>query len=373
MKYFFITGETSGDYIASVVAKDILQKDQDAQIQAWGGDAMRSVGCDIKYDISGLRLMGFLEVLKKLPNLLKLISQAKTDIEAFHPDIIIFVDFAGFNLRIAKWAKSRGYKTVYIAPPKTWASRENRNVKLQKYIDKVIVLFPFEKEYFNSKGIDALYCGHPLQFKMAGLKQHGSVQSKYQLDNKPIALLAPGSRTQEIKAILPIISELAKPFPQFNWVVSCAPNISIEYLNKYIPKSLRPDISIVKEPIEILLQDASYAIITSGTATYQAALLKVPQIVVYRTGHVNYWLAKRLIKAKYISLINLIMDEEVVTELIQYNLHICNLKDEMRRLMDSEHNSELIEKYNQLHQKIKSSKNFNHVAQTILQLAAKLE
>lgn len=373
MKYFFITGETSGDYIASVVVRDLLSIDQDATIQVWGGDALRDTGSDIKLDISELNIMGFSQVLRGLPRLFSLIKKAKTQIKALNPDVVVLVDFAGFNLRIATWAKHQGYKIVYIAPPKTWASRESRNQALKSNVDKVIVLFPFEKEYFLSKGISTSYYGHPLRERLEVLKSTSIIRLKYELDDRPIALLAPGSRLQEIKTILPILSELSKPFPQFNWIVSCAPSIKKEILQSYIPKYLRSDLTIVTESLSQTLMETSYAVIASGTATYEAALLKVPQIAVYRTGHLNYWLAKHLIRTKYISLVNLIMDKEVITELIQYDMHICNLKDEMRLLIDSEYNTELISKYEELHRIITPEENFNQTAQTIFQLARKLD
>jgi lipid-A-disaccharide synthase len=370
MKYFIVTGESSGDFIASKVVEGLYMHDDKANIQCWGGAHLRKSKATVVKDIRDLSVMGFTDVLLKIRTLLSSYNKVKNQISSFSPDVVVLVDYAGFNMRIARWAKSNGYKTVYIAPPKTWASRESRNTIIKKYVDQVIVMFPFEKDYFQSKGIQAEFYGHPLFEKLKPLFNPESIRVKYHLDNRPINTIAPGSRRQEIKYILPRLCELTKPFPQYNWCISLAPNISKNYILRHIPPEYREDLTIVTEPLTELLSESTFAMISSGTATVEAAIAGTPQVVVYRTGWVNYWIARLLIKTKFISLVNLIMDQIIVSELIQRQLNICNLKDELRQLMEPRFRDRMLLNYDLLSQKMNSSGPFSDAAKAIIKICS---
>jgi lipid-A-disaccharide synthase len=369
MKYFFITGENSGDSIAATVVNDIYEKEKSAEIYYWGGPALAQTDATALADIEQFKIMGFSEVIMKMATLLNLFRKCKRDIEHIHPDVLILVDFGGFNLRIAQWAKKKGYKIVYLSPPKTWASRPKRNEILKKYVDLLIVLFPFEKEYFERNGISALCFGHPITQKLVDTKSSAQLKSLYNLDTRPIVCIAPGSRRQEINHVLPPLIDLSVSYPMYHWCVSCASGIDRAYLQKLISKTPAAQCHIVTEPLSLLLSISDYAFITSGTATLEAALFNVPQVVCYKTSWVNYQIAKRLITIPYISLVNLIMNRKVVAELIQSDFTIGNLSKAMNDLLQPDLKANIQEDYQRLAAKMTTKESFSAVATTIIDLA----
>ncbi|GAC1705637.1 MAG: lipid-A-disaccharide synthase [Flavisolibacter sp.] len=295
MKYYVIAGEASGDLHASNLIKEIKLLDSGAQFRAWGGDLIKAAGGILVKHYKDLAFMGFVEVIKNLPVILNNLKYCKTDIEDFKPDILVLVDYPGFNLRIAKWAKTKGLKIVYYISPQVWAWKEGRVRSIKKIIDKMLVILPFEESFYKTWNYEVEYVGHPLveviqQFRM-------SYQGNKALE-KPVVALLPGSRKQEIKKKLPIMLEVSKFFPDYE-----------------------------------LLSLATAALVTSGTATLETALFGVPQVVCYKGSPISYQIAKHLIKIKYISLVNLILDKPVVAELIQNNLTTKNLVQELHKIL----------------------------------------
>lgn len=369
MKYFFITGEASGDHIAATVVNDLYKKDQTADIFYWGGPALRATSATALADIDQFRIMGFSDVIVKIGTLIKLFNKCKSDIIHINPDVIILVDFAGFNLRIAKWAKKKGHKIIYLSPPKTWASRPQRNATLKKYADLLIVLFPFEKSYFDQQGIPTLCFGHPMTQEIAKRNQATNIRDIYKLDTRPIVCLAPGSRRQEVRHMLPTLITFSTFYPQYNYCVSCAPGVELTYLQQIISENPAAKCTIVTESLSELLSISHCAFITSGTATFEAALLNVPQVVCYKTSWINYYLAKLLIKVRYISLVNLILNRKAVTELIQENFSIQNLKNEMEALQRPDVRDKMKTDYIELKNIMNTKDTFSAMASAIIEFA----
>ncbi len=345
MKYYILAGEASGDLHGSNLIKQIQVLDSNAQIRCWGGDKMQATGATLVKHYKDLAFMGFAEVIKNLPAILRNIKFCKNDIVAFQPDVIIFIDYPGFNLRISKWAKENNYKTVFYISPQVWAWKENRIENIKKYIDKMLVILPFEKDFYKKWNYEVEYVGHPL----------ADVIEKFQKDHpeikvagKAIALL-PGSRKQEINAKLPIMLEASKNFPDYQFIIAKAPSVEDEFYNRFIENY--KNVSAVADGTYHLLMKSVAALVTSGTATLETALFGVPEIVCYKAGNISYQIAKRLVKLKFICLVNLIMDKEVVKELIQNDLTPEKITSELKKiLLDNEKRNKLKEDYSQLKQ-----------------------
>lgn len=364
MKYYIIAGEASGDLHGSNLIKELQKLDTNANIRCWGGDLMQSTGATLVKHYRDLAFMGFAEVLMNLKTIFANLKFCKEDILKFQPDILVLIDYPGFNLRIAEWAhklkaKSQKLKEkiVFYISPQVWAWKENRVPEMKKTIDKMIVILPFEKDYYKNKwnwNVD--YVGHPLvqvvdKFKAENLKlkkdqagsasnnQHSTFSFKQQKENSEsenqnlIALL-PGSRKQEIAKKLPIMLEVSKAFPQYQFVLAKAPGLEDEFYAGFMQHYT--NVSSVRNKTYELLMQAKAALVTSGTATLETALFGVPEAVCYKGNNISYQIAKRLIRIKYISLVNLIMDKPVVKELIQNDLTVQNLKEELSSLLFNE-------------------------------------
>ena len=333
MKYYIIAGEASGDLHGSNLLKELNLLDSNATIRCWGGDLMKKEGGVVVKHYRDLAFMGFIEVVKNLPTILKNFSFCKQDIDQFKPDVLILIDYPGFNLRMAKWAKEKGYKVIYYISPQIWAWKESRIHKIKKYTDKMLVILPFEEAYYLKWNFKADYVGHPLVEVIENFK-NTSNQSIKSSANQPIVALLPGSRKQEILQKLPIMLEVSVRFPQYQFVVAKAPGLYEsfyeELLNKY------NNVSSVNNQTYELLSCASAALVTSGTATLETALFAVPEIVCYKGSNISYQIAKRLIKIKFIGLVNLIMEKEVVKELIQDELTVENISKELDLLMNNQ-------------------------------------
>ncbi|MGB5370656.1 MAG: lipid-A-disaccharide synthase [Flavobacteriaceae bacterium] len=334
MKYYIIAGEASGDLHGSNLIKALLAKDDQANVRCWGGDMMQDAGGTLVKHYKEMAFMGFAEVLFNLNTIYKNIKFCKSDIAIFDPDVIIFIDFSGFNLRIAQWAKARGFKTNYYISPQIWASREQRIQKIKSGIDAMYVILPFEKAYYEEKHqFGVHFVGHPLFDAMQNRPavNEGQFRLQNQLDvTKPIIALLPGSREQEVMKMLLVMLSVVDDFKEYQFVIAGAPSLTPEF---YKPFLGRPNVGFVTNRTYDLLSLSRAALVTSGTATLETALCKVPQVVCYRANWISYQIAKRIITLDYISLVNLIMGREVVKELIQGDLNTKNLKTELSKIL----------------------------------------
>ncbi|HEY1018078.1 MAG TPA: lipid-A-disaccharide synthase [Sediminibacterium sp.] len=351
MKYYLISGEASGDLHGSNLAKQLYLADPSAEIRCWGGDLMQAAGATLVKHYRDLAFMGFAEVVKNLPTILKNIRFCKEDIRSYQPDVLVLIDYPGFNLRIAEWAKENGFKVVYYISPQVWAWKENRVKKMKQCIDKMLCILPFEKAYYHDKwNWDVDYVGHPLvevveekqfgvkseKLKVKSQENEGNTgvtpYSPFTIHHSSIIALLPGSRKQEIQKKLPIMLEVAKSFPEYQFVVAQAPGLDNTFYAPFM--AAYQNVSAVRNQTYDLLLRSKAALVTSGTATLETALFGVPEVVCYKGSAISYQIAKRLIKIKYISLVNLIMDKEVVKELIQDALTTENLVTELSLLLN---------------------------------------
>lgn len=368
MKYYLIAGEASGDLHASNLMKALKAKDPNAQFRFWGGDLMQNIGGEQVTHYQELAFMGFWEVFKNLFTLSKFIKQCKQDIERYLPDVLILVDYSGFNLRIAPFAKNLGIPVHFYIAPKVWAWNEKRVEKLKEFVDELYVIFPFEKDFFEKKHhYPVHFVGNPLQDVIAGRKpiDEKAFRKKFQLGEKPIIALLPGSRTQEIKHMLPLMTELAEQFSDYQFVIAGAPKRNADF---YSAISKNSTIGFVPNQTYDLLSISYAALVTSGTATLETALFKVPQVVCYKSSAVSYFIAKNLVKdLKYISLVNLVMDAPVVTELIQNEFNKTLLTKELTAILDETNRNSIFEKYFALEGKLGGKGASGNVAKTIVE------
>jgi lipid-A-disaccharide synthase len=350
MKYYIVAGEASGDLHGSNLMKEIGKLDPQADMRCWGGDLMEEAGGVLVKHYRDLAFMGFTEVVKNLRTIFRNLKFCKEDMLAFKPDAIILIDYPGFNLRIAKWAKQQGFKVIFYISPQVWAWKESRVKAIKETVDKMIVILPFEKKFYNKWNYDTDYVGHPLVEVVENFKQKAAVGAPVlneALQHEKLIALLPGSRQQEIRKKLPVMLEVASLFPEYRFVVAKAPGQQDEFyqelLNRY------QNVSSVRNDTYNLLLRSKAALVTSGTATLETALFDVPEIVCYKGSAVSYQIAKRLIRVKYISLVNLIMDREVVKELIQDDLTVTNLEQELKLLLyDDARRARLLSDYGEL-------------------------
>ena len=333
MKYYLISGEASGDLHGSHLIAALKKLDLNARFRAWGGDLIKKEGAELVKHYKEIAYMGFWEVISNLPHILKNIQFCKDDIIKFKPDVIIYVDYPGFNLRIAKWAKSKGFENHYFISPQVWAWKESRVEKIKKFINSLYVILPFEKAFFEENhDFKVHYVGHPLMDYISKYEENKQFLSNNLLDeNKPIVALMPGSRIQEIRKMLPVFVKVAAKSPDHQFIIAGAPSVPLHYYNDLIGNA---PLKVIYQATYDLLQNSDAALVASGTATLEAALFKVPQLVCYRTSYINYWIAKKILKLKYISLVNLILDSEVVLELIQGECNLKRLELELKKLIN---------------------------------------
>ncbi len=332
MKYYIIAGEASGDLHGSNLIKEIRKLDSAAVIRCWGGDKMQSAGGDLVKHYRDLAFMGFTEVLMNLGTILRNIKFCKKDILKFKPDALILIDYPGFNLRIAHWAKQQGLKVIYYISPQVWAWKENRVKKMKQCIDKMLVILPFEKDYYKNKwDWEVEYVGHPL---VEEVERYKAQATSDQLSDKPIIALLPGSRKQEIAKKLPIMLKTSKNFPGYQFIVAEAPSVDESFYKTFTEKY--SNVSALKNQTYELLMQAKAALVTSGTATLETALFGVPEVVCYKGSFISYQIGKRLVSVKYICLVNLIMDKPVVKELIQHEMTAKNFEKELSSILTNE-------------------------------------
>ncbi|UOY08180.1 lipid-A-disaccharide synthase [Muricauda sp. SCSIO 64092] len=367
MKYYIIAGEASGDLHGSNLIKALKKYDEAADIRCWGGDLMQEAGGTLAKHYKEMAFMGFLEVLKNISTIFKNIAYCKADIDKFKPDAIIFIDFSGFNLRIAKWAKERKYKTNYYISPQVWASREGRVKKIKKYIDAMYVILPFEKAFYAKHGFEVSFVGHPLLDAISNAKVEAfdTFCHAHQLNgNQPIIALLPGSRKQEVEKMLNVMLSIVPDFPNHQFVIAGAPSLEDHFYQRFLVKK---NVRFVSKQTYSLLSHSHAALVTSGTATLETALFKVPQVVCYKGNWISYQIAKRIITLNYISLVNLIMDKEVVKELIQGDLTTKNLKKELSQILEVQKREEIRQDYDALIKKLGGTGASEKVAQLIVQ------
>ena len=362
MKYYIIAGEASGDLHGSNLIKELKKLDGDGQFRCWGGDRMQAAGGDIIKHYRDLAFMGFAEVIKNLPTIFSNLKFCKADIVNFQPDVLVLIDYPGFNLRIAKWAKENGYRVIYYISPQVWAWKENRVKLIRRVVDKMLVILPFEKEYFESKwNYKVEYVGHPLVQEVNDFLDQTVPEKK----QPPVIALLPGSRAQEIEKKLPIMLEVSKSFPGYQFVVAKTSSLVDEFYSAFLNQY--PNVGSVTNKTYELLSTATAALVTSGTATLETALFGIPQVVCYKGSWASFQIAKRLISIKYISLVNLIMDKEVVKELIQDELTADNLTKELEKILNKEEKTkQMKEDYEGLKKLLKQERNASEIAAQVI-------
>lgn len=348
MKYFFIAGEASGDLHASNLASALLREDSAAQLMGWGGPRMQAAGVEVLKDYKSLAFMGFAEVVRNIQTILNNFKACRADIRSFQPDVLVLVDYPGFNLRMARWAHRQGIKVFYYISPQLWAWHSSRVKQVKAYVDRMFVILPFEKAFYAKHGIAVDFVGHPLLDALNQLEPDPHFFSKHQLTQKPVVALLPGSRKQEIQRKLPVMTAVAKFFPDYQFIIAGVsyqdPSLYTQYTTGEVP--------VIVDDTYQLLMHSDAALVTSGTATLEAALLRVPEVVCYKGGALSYQIGKRLVNVPYISLVNLIMEEEVVKELIQGHLNTNQLKDALRHILQPEVQQLLKDKYALLRKKL---------------------
>ena len=348
MKYYIIAGEASGDLHGSNLMKALVKQDLHAEFRFWGGDLMQDVNDSLVKHYKDLAFMGFLEVVMNLRTITKNLSFCKQDIEAYNPDVIIFIDYPGFNLRIAKWAKQKGYKTHYYISPQIWAWKENRITAIKRDVDKMYVILPFEKEFYEEKhGMPVTFVGHPLIDAIANRTQvdETDFRKKHRLNDKPIIALLPGSRKQEINKMLTGMLSVVKRFSDYQFVIAGAPSQDPKF---YSPFMANENVYFVENCTYDLLSVSHAALVTSGTATLETALFKVPEVVCYKSSWISYQIGRQLVKLKFISLVNLILNKEVVTELIQGDFNSERITKELSSILEGPVREAQFEAYHEL-------------------------
>lgn len=342
MKYYIIAGEASGDLHGSNLIKELKKLDKEADFRCWGGDLMEKEGANIVKYYKELAFMGFIEVIMNLRKILKNISFCKEDIIKYKPDVIILIDYPGFNLRIAEFAKAQGFKVCYYISPQVWAWKQKRVHKIKHIIDRMFVILPFEKEFYKKFGYDVDFVGHPL---LDAIDNNQVELNKSLHWERPVIAVLPGSRKQEVAKMLPVMLELQEEFAAYQFVIAATSSISPDFYSEIIKNR---DVGIVYNKTYDLLRISKAAIVTSGTATLETALFEVPEVVCYKANYLSYKIAKSLIKVKYISLVNLVMNKKIVNELIQNDFNKNNLMKELKLLFESPQREELINNYRKL-------------------------
>lgn len=351
MKLYIIAGEASGDLHGSNLAKQMLLQQPQLQLRGWGGELMQDAGVEVVKHYRDLAFMGFVEVLLNIRTILRNMQFCKEDVLKFQPDALVLIDYPGFNMRIAKWAHEHRIPVLYYIAPQAWAWKENRVHAMKKYITQLYVVLPFEEAFFARHGIAAHYSGHPLLDQQGPTDEdRDAFLKRNQLPKKPIIALLPGSRKQEIRSMLPTMAAMQNEFSEYQFIVGGAPAQQHEFYEEVLNGQKA---TILFGQTQALLKHAHAGLITSGTATLEAGIYKLPQVVCYKGSSISYAIAKRLVKIKYISLVNLILDRKAVTELIQHDFNAERLKSELHAILDdSKTRSRINSDYAELHSKL---------------------
>ncbi|MBP6812214.1 MAG: lipid-A-disaccharide synthase [Saprospiraceae bacterium] len=374
MRLYLIAGEASGDLHGSNLLKALYAQKPDLSCRAWGGDMMQNAGATLVKHYRELAFMGFVEVAKNLRTILRNIAFCKRDILDFQPDALVLIDYPGFNLRIARWAKTQGIPVIYYISPQLWAWHASRAHAIRRDVDKLLVILPFEQDFFRKYGIEAEFVGHPLLDEI-GILGKLDIGNSVPLPNIPISqypniptiALLPGSRKQELNRILPRMLEVTEDFPDYQFVIAGASSLPEEYYQPFLAKY--PNVRLVRGQTYEVLQNSKAALVKSGTSTLETALLDVPQVVCYAGNWLSYKIAKQLVKVKYISLVNLIMDRPLVRELIQDELNKKNLKAALTEILSPEKSAEIRAAYAELRERLGGGGASERAAAAILKAA----
>lgn len=367
MKYYIIAGEASGDLHASNLVAEIKKKDKKAEFRGCGGDLMKAQGVDLLKHYRTMAYMGFVEVAVNLRKVLGNIALCKNDILEYQPDVVILVDYPGFNFRIADFAHEKGFKVIYYISPQLWAWKRRRVRKIKRSVDKMLVILPFEEEFYKRYGVDVTYVGNPLLDEQAkfGTSNRSIFLRRNSLGEKrEIIAMLPGSRKQEVKRMLPVMLKVVPRFPEYQFVIAGVSSLDKALYKKIIGNS---DVFLIENQTYELLQNSSAAMVTSGTATLETALFSVPEVVCYKATGISYLLAKWMIKVKFISLVNLVMGKEVVKELIQGDLTEHNIVKELELLLrNGKRQRQLLEDYEELKGRLGSAGASEKAAEVII-------
>lgn len=369
MRYYLIAGEASGDLHGAGLIRALRSHDPSAEIRCWGGDQMEAAGATLVKHFRDLAFMGFVEVLRNLRTIFRNLRFCREDIDAFRPDVLILIDYPGFNLRIARWAHEQGYKVIYYISPQVWAWKEGRVRMMKQCIDKMLVILPFEKNYYRDRWQwEVDYVGHPLVETIDRFRAGAATAGlpRFAEAGHPLVALLPGSRRQEILKKLPVMLETTRRFPECRFVVARAPGLEEAFYTELLQPF--PNVSAVSGQTYALLAQADAALVTSGTATLETALFGVPEVVCYKGSWLSYQIGRRVVNVKYISLVNLIMDKPVVEELIQDQLTADNLETSLRTLLyDTAVRQRLKKDYTDLHELLQAGGRASEKAASIIQ------
>ncbi|MDQ8004784.1 MAG: lipid-A-disaccharide synthase [Pedobacter sp.] len=345
MKYYLIAGEASGDLHGANLMKALKTEDTNASFRYFGGDKMQAEGGDLVKHYADMAFMGFTEVLLNLRTILKNLKSCKADLLAYQPDVLILIDFPGFNLKIAEFAKQHGIKVCYYISPKVWAWNQKRVLKIKRIVDHMFCILPFEVAFYKDWGMDVDYVGNPLLDEISSFSPNQDFRAQHRLTEKPIIALLPGSRKQEIERLLPVMLGVIDEFKDCQFVIAAAPTFTAEYYHQFIGKS---NATLVFSQTYDLLHHAHAAVVASGTATLETALFKVPQVVVYKGGAISIAIARLLVKIRFISLVNLIVDRKVVTELIQEDCSKEKVSAELKLIISGQARTQMLDDYDEL-------------------------
>ena len=369
MKIYIIAGEASGDLHASNLIKQMNAIDNSVSFRGWGGDLMQSQGMVLVKHYRDLAFMGFVEVLMNIRTISKNLKFCKKDILDFKPDALILVDYPGFNLRIAEFAQKNGIKVFYYISPQVWAWKKSRVKTIKRVVDKMLVILPFEKDFYKKYNYEVDFVGHPLLDVINKDEKQADNKLFYkinELPDKPIIALLPGSRKQEISTMLNIMLSICEYFPAYQFVIGGAPSIPDDFYKEFCEKY---NLKIIFNQTYDLLKNSEAALVTSGTATLETALIETPQVVCYKGNNLSYQIAKRIINIEYISLANLIMDKKIIVELIQSDLNTENLKIELGKILsDKNYRKEILRNYKKLKEKLGGSGASQNAAKIILEI-----
>jgi len=354
MRYFIIAGEQSGDLHGSNLVRGLLVSDREAEIYCWGGDMMEAAGAKLLKHYRDTAFMGFVVILKNLEKISANLKLCREQIIEYHPDVVILIDYPGFNLRIAKFAFRNRIKVYYYISPKFWAWNEKRVKKVKKYVDRMYIIFPFEKEFYRKHRMDVVFLGNPLvdetERRASAIPSAEAVRRDLSLDDRPVIALLAGSRKHEVEAILPEMVKVVNDYPGYQFVLAGVKNLPDELYNRI---TAGKNVKLVKDKTYELLSIAEAALVTSGTATLETALFNVPQVVCYKADFLSMLIAITVIKVKYISLVNLIMDSEVLKEILGYSLNRKNLKEGLSTVLPGGRSrQEILSSYSLLKQKL---------------------
>ena len=366
-KLFFIAGEASGDLHASNLAAALIRANPELKLMGWGGELMEQEGVEIRKHYRDLAFMGFWEVVKNLKTIFKNIELCKQQISEEKPSALVLIDYPGFNLRIAKWAKEMGIPVYYYIAPQIWAWKENRVHQIKKNVTELFAVLPFEKEFYSKKGMDVHFVGHPLldEVKKRKRLESKSFRTQFQLDDRPIVALLPGSRKQEVKRMLEVMLKLELKYPNYQFIIAGAPSLRPEFYQSLIGEQKT---KLVFGVTYDLFEAAEAAMVTSGTATLEAALLNCPEVVCYKANPISYFIAKQLVKIKFISLVNLLLDREAVRELIQFEWNLSQASQELDAILNGGMKREhILASYQELRMKLGDGGASDKTAQLLLE------